>query len=586
MSASLSFIVDGIIVSALLGPNAMAAVNASMPVSQVFSMLAALFGIGAAGCISVAFGRRLREKADRDFSAAAVLLLITGVLLVVLQTVFFKQICGILLKNEAISPLIEAYYRNLVWGAPMLMLTPAIAHLMRAEGQAKLASAVILACNILNLIFDVVFIKFFGMGIGGASLATVAANITGIIVMFARYVMTSKRTVHFRSDGILHEMGEVLRTGLPAAFGMGLLAVKINFINNLVSRLAGSGGVVAFSICISCLMFMSMFISGAAQTMMPILGIYYGERDRAGVKFTVRKALTVLMICAGISLVILEAAPQLLLMVYGIKDAGVAAIVEPAIRIFSVSLPGTALSFLLLYYYMTVEKRSLSTVISLVNGLIAIIPCALLLSSFMGITGVWVAFSAAEVITIGVVLILEKGKLFDLPEWQDRELLGLSCDGDTIREAVRGLHDGLMRIMAQEGASGQEGSEAQGRSSGQEGSEAQDRSSGPYSGSKTALLITIAAEEIMENSREYNNGKPLQYDLLLRRTNEGLMLSITDNGKAFDPLIYTKQEETSDLFAVDHIRMLRSISKKVDYHRVIGLNKTYAYIGDSKEANT
>ena len=552
MSSSLSFIVDGIIVSALLGPTAMAAVNASMPVSQVISMLAALIGIGAAGCISVSFGRRMREKADRDFSAAAVMIVVTGILLVVLQAVFFDRICGILLRNEAISPLIRDYYRNIVWGAPIMMLTPAIAHVMRAEGQAKSASMVILVCNILNLVFDVIFIRFFGMGIGGASLATVTANIAGVIAMCAVYICTPKRTVHFRFDGILHEMAEVLRTGLPAAFGMGLLAVKINFINNLVSGIAGSGGVVAFSICISCLMFMSMFISGAAQTMMPILGIYYGERDRAGVKFVVRRAVKILMICAAVSVIILEAAPQLLLLIYRIQDAAAADIVKTAVRLFSISLPGTALSFLLLYYYMTVERRTLSTVISVVNGLAAIIPCALLLSKMMGITGVWLAFTAAELVTIGTVLLLEKGKLFALPNWEDRELMSLSADGNTIREAAHQLHGGL---------------------------------AGCGTGRGTALQITIAAEEIMENSREYNEGKTIQYDVLLRQTNEGLMLSVTDNGKAFDPLIYTKQETEEDLFEIDHIRMLKSISKRVDYHRVIGLNKTYAYIAESKEAD-
>ena len=72
--------------------------------------------------------------------------------------------------------------------------------------------------------------------------------------------------------------------------------------------------------------------------------------------------------------------------------------------------------------------------------------------------------------------------------------------------------------------------------------------------------------------------------MLLRVLNEGLMLSVTDNGKAFDPTIYTRQEEDLDRYAVDHIRMLLSISKSVDYHRVIGLNKTCAIItGRNKE---
>ena len=93
-------------------------------------------------------------------------------------------------------------------------------------------------------------------------------------------------------------------------------------------------------------------------------------------------------------------------------DEAVRALVIRAVRIFAFSLAGTALNFLLLYFYMAVEKRWLSTVISVVNGLAAIVPCALLLSMIWGIDGVWTAFSAAELFTLLAVLILEKGRLF------------------------------------------------------------------------------------------------------------------------------------------------------------------------------
>ena len=169
MATSLSFIVDGIIVSVLLGENAMAAVNACLPVSQIISMAAALFGLGASGRISVAFGRRERDAANRAFTALLTLLLCGGILLTAAQLALFAPITRLLLKNETLAPLISEYYRTLAWGTPFMLLMPAIAHLMRAEGQAKLASSVILIGNAANLILDVVFIRVFQMGIGGAS---------------------------------------------------------------------------------------------------------------------------------------------------------------------------------------------------------------------------------------------------------------------------------------------------------------------------------------------------------------------------------------------------------------------------------
>ena len=542
MATSLSFIVDGIIVSVLLGENAMAAVNACLPVSQIISMAAALFGLGASGRISVAFGRRERDAANRAFTALLALLLCGGILLTAAQLAFFAPITRLLLKNETLAPLISEYYRTLAWGTPFMLLMPAIAHLMRAEGQAKLASSVILIGNAANLILDVVFIRVFQMGIGGASLATVCSNILGVLLI-GRYFFTPRRTVRIQPQGLVKEIPEVLRTGLPAAFGTGLVAVKINIINNLTSNLEGSAGVVAFSICMSCLMFMSMFISGASQSMMPLLGVYYGERDYDGARMVVRRAVTVLAFCAAAALALLEAAPELLLRLYRIEDPAVSAVVVRAVRIFSLSLPGTALSFLLLYFYMTTGKRNLSTLISVVNGLVAIVPCAWLFSRLWGLTGIWAAFPVTEVITLVMVFCLERGRLFALPSVESTVLLSLSADQTQIQAACTQLHDKLL---------------------------------GQGLDSSAALFLEVAAEEIMENSAEHSGGGSVQYDLLLRRGEGELMLSVADNGKAFDPLVYS--ESDGDRYRMDHIRMLQAISTKVEYQRVIGLNKTCAYI--------
>ena len=206
----------------------------------------------------------------------------------------------------------------------------------------------------------------------------------------------------------------------------------------------------------------------------------------------------------------------------------------------------------MLYFYKTVEKRWLATLISVLEGLAVILPCAWALSRLMGLTGVWLAFIATELVTMGVVFCVERGRLFACPKWEDRELLSLSADESEIQKAAEAVQAELL-------AQGMDG--------------------------RTALIIAIAAEEIMENSREYNGARPIRYDVLLRALDGGWMLCVTDSGAAFDPTIYTRQEEASDRYAIDHIRMLRAISRQVDYHRVIGLNKTCVTVADPVPAS-
>ena len=54
------------------------------------------------------------------------------------------------------------------------------------------------------------------------------------------------------------------------------------------------------------------------------------------------------------------------------------------------------------------------------------------------------------------------------------------------------------------------------------------------------------------------------------------MISFCDDGPEFDPTVY--QPEEKDCYAIDNIMMLRAISPKMEYQRVIGLNKTTIFL--------
>ena len=548
MSASLSFIVDEIIVGSLLGATCLAAVHACVPISQLISTFGALFGLGAASSISVALGRRETERANRLFTAMLILTVCSGVLFAVLQAVFMNGLSRILLSDASAEGYIAAYYRNLVWGTPFMLFLTVLCHLMRAEGCAKLTSVAVVSTNALNLVFDIIFIRVFNMGISGASLVTVLANIVGLLLSMI-YVLGKRRTVRIRFKGAIGEIPLILKTGISTALGVGLIAIKIMFINNLVSRLQGAAGVAAFSVCTNCLMFISMFISGSSQTMVPILGVYYGERDFTGARIAVRRARIVLAICVAAGLILLEAAPGMIASLFGMHDETIRVLVVHAVRIFSFSLIGTALNFLLMYFYMAVEKRWLSTIISVMNGLAAIVPCALLLSMLMGIDGVWLSFSAAEIITLLVVLILEKGKLFRIenvrskkesPKELPQELLQFSADRSTVLQASEQMQKTLIKCGVDE---------------------------------KKAVFTAIAVEEIMMNSIEHSAAKTVRFDVIIRAAANDLLLSVTDDGNPFDPLVY--HCERQEPYVTDHIGMIRSVAASVDYKRLIGLNKTY-----------
>lgn len=408
MTLTMSIVVDSIIVGNMLGADALAAVNLVMPLIMAYNTVAVCLGLGAATLISIAKGRRDPDYANSVFTTVLFFLAVIGLLLLACQVTFIDQINQILTREPSLRPLVKSYVHVLMYGTPLIVIVPGLAYCLRVDGQVKLASTVLIVANLVNLALDLVYMGPLHMGIAGSSLATVSGYFIGALCLLP-YVFSKTRTLHLvpgaltRMSELLSQLGTIVKTGFPAAMGSILITFKILSINHIVLAVADKSGMVAFSVCISCLSFVSMFISGAAQAMTPIVGVLYGEKDYTGVRFVVRRAFMTLMIASIAATVLLEIFPAQILELFGVRQATDMALGIPAIRIFSLSLIGTSTTFLSMYYYMTIGRTKLSTAIAVVQGA-AVVPIALVLSSVMDIFGVWIAFSLAEIVTIIMIV--------------------------------------------------------------------------------------------------------------------------------------------------------------------------------------
>ena len=408
MTTTMSIVVDSIIVGNMLSEDALAAVNLVAPVIMVYTSVAVLLGFGAATVISVSFGKRQTEYANEIFTAAVMGMLVVSILLTLVQAWDLDAMTGLLTREATLAPLVRDYLHVLVYGSPVIIVPLGLVYCLRADGSVKLASAMLIVSNLVNLALDLVYMGPLEMGIAGSSLATVSGYAAGAVLLFA-YASSKERNLQFsravlfRCRDMMNHIRTIAVTGSPAAMSSILFTVKILAINTMVQHVAGKTGMIAFSVCLSCLSFVSMFISGAAQAMTPIVGFLYGEGDYAGVRFVVKRAVQVLFV-SGIGVVaLLEGFPGTVLHLFGVRDAAVIAAGIPAVRLFALSLAGTCYTFLAMYYYMTIGRRGLSTAISIVQGVAVLIPAAYILSRILGPEGIWIAFSLAEIATLVMI---------------------------------------------------------------------------------------------------------------------------------------------------------------------------------------
>ncbi len=555
VSTSMGIIVDSIIVGNMLGPNPMAGVNLCMPVLQMFFTLAALIGIGASTLIAIALGRRDSERANSLFTTSLLALLLIALLLTAAAP-WAGGIARWLTPDETLQPLAGAYLQVVFWGNGLILLVTAFTYILRTDGMVRLSSAILIVANVINLGLDVVFIGPCRMGIAGSALATVCGYAGGALMLIG-YARSKQRTLRLnlhtgRISRLFRQAGEIVRSGSPAALSGALVAVKVFCINLLVGIIAGSQGVVVFTVCLSCLSFVSMFVGGTAGTMMPILGTLYGERDYLGIRLIFNYTLRFGMLTTGCIVLLFEFLPATVFSLFGVTDPALLAIGVPSLRLFAVSLFGMTVTYLMMYYFMTTQRSTIALTLSVLEGIAIIVPLAWLLSAAMGITGIWVAYILAEAGALGVLYWLTRrerkrsaGRFPDmlLIERSGPELL-YDISLKATRENASGMSAEAMAVLESNGLRREQ-----------------------------AVKAGIALEEIVDNTARYapNRKRSVNVDVRISSVDDELLIAVRDDGAFFNPVEYSPGEKEFD---IDSILLLKALSSSLSYNRVLALNQT------------
>ena len=370
-----------------------------------------LFGLGASTIISYAKGKNDKASADKTFTVAFIALLFLSAVLMTVQFLLLDPIASIFTSIPELKNELLLYYIPVIAGTPFSLLLPSAVHCIRSDGRPNFASNLIILSNAVNLVMDIVLMGPFHMGIIGSSIATVIGNIIAFFVMLTHF-KDRRNTLHFDFSVFQNikeffvKLGLLFATGVSGALGTLLITVKMFYLNSMVQNEAGKNGMVAMSVISMCQIFVSAFVTGASQTMIPIVSVLLGEKDFTGIQYAFKKAVLILLTASVAIMLIIEGMPEFVAQMFGDKTAQEMLFAVPALRISSLSFPGLALSFLLMYYFMATKKKFLSLTISIVNGIAIIVPCAYVLNEIFGITGIWLTLVAAQYGTLLFIAVM------------------------------------------------------------------------------------------------------------------------------------------------------------------------------------
>ena len=566
MSAQLGVVLDGVIVSYLLSAGAMASVGASMPLNQIAASLSVMISVGAVGHITTALGLGEKDKASRIFSTVCALSLSIGILLTVFLFMFSTELSALVSPESSMAQGCYDYLHVLLFRFPFSISLMVMCDIVRSDGMAKLSSHSVMIQQCANIIMDFVFIRYFGLGLEGAALATVLSDVAGLSYILWIYSRSKERTFRLFSpisEGIVKFIArtfEIFRTGLPATFGMVCVALKVWCIYQILGSTGGAGATEIYAACMLYLSLLSMFVLGANDSAYPILGVLYGEKDYRSIRMFMRYIFRFSLMIIGFFVVLSFLFPREFLILFRLPN-DLAMSGATAVRLFSVSLVGVAMTFITIYYYTGVKQNTAGNILSLTEGFFAVIPAAWVFSRLWGEIGAWLALVFAEIAGIIATWIYVKykcahsgGKLSDfyLIETNGSELLYDVSLKATESDAAK-LSQESISVLETHGMN-----------------------------HLTAMKVGIALEEITVNMSVIN-AKPVDFDVRILDIGGEILLALRDNGKEFNPTEYQPSAEEEADYHSDRIMVLRALADDIKYDRVLSLNQTLITINISKK---
>ena len=293
-------IVDRIFIGRIpaVGTAALGAVGLCFPVIILVTGFTNMFGLGGSPLFAMENGRRNPGKAASILNSAFRLEILTGLIIMVVGELLAPQILRIFGATEKELIYSVPYLRIYLIGTVAAMLSTGMNPYLNAQGFATLGMMTVLIGAVSNLILDPILIFVLGLGVSGAAIATVIAQILSALFVL-RFLLGPQNDFRLRRE-LQIPTGEESSTAIfPHAkdiIGLGMAPFIMQVTNSLVSiacnqvlmAVGGAMYVSVMTIVNSVRQILDTPIMAIADGSSPVISFSYGAQKPDEVKKAIR----------------------------------------------------------------------------------------------------------------------------------------------------------------------------------------------------------------------------------------------------------------------------------------------------------
>ena len=529
---SLSEFADSMLVSNLLGANAMAIIQLGFPFVMIASTACILIGNGGSTLYSIALGEHNRDKAGSIFTLSMIFALFLGLSIYILEVCFFNPLADFVCKDEALISEFKSYLFVLLFSSPVFILFLAFVFFLPASGAPVLATLIHIIANVVNILMDYVYIHIFNLGVKGAAWATLTGYITAIIfTAFALKFLHVDIRIHRPGKKDFSFIKNIAVTGSPFSINQLGFAIKFSFFNTFVAALGGTTALVAFSLCVQSISIVTIFIGAALQATMPLVALLHGQKDFQGEKRLLRISYITQFIFSSVCAVYFIFFSKSFAFLYDIKSGDAHTLAVYALKIFALQYFIRGFYIIFMPYLQILGHKIYSILISVFDGFAGNILLSLILCKFIGLDGIWWSFPLTAVFLFAFFLIVNR-KIQKKPENPPVIDITVVNNDSDISEVSKKAQDAFIKAGLD---------------------------------SKTALKAAILIEETAVFTKK-RTGKNGYLDILTAFYEDRVEIDFRSIGATGNI------EEKTENDIEENIRFLESLSDKIQYDFIMGMS--------------
>lgn len=399
-------LVDAIYIGQCCGPSAIAAVALVFPIMNLTVAVGAMVGLGCAALSSIALGQQDFDRAFRVLGHCVVISVISGVMIGWLPAPFLEEMLVLFGASEATIQPAYDFMMVLLLGFPITGSFMNLNHVMRASGYPGRAMVSLLISMVVNVVCAHLFIYEFQWGMVGAGLATIVAQLVGIVWVLAHFMQKSS-VLHFKR-GIYKLCGPILRRicliGLPPCLLNVCGCVVVVVYNHMLLRCEGDMGVGALGIINRVLFLFVMVMMGITQGMQPIAGYNLGMGNIARVKRVLYYAMAAATVITTTGWLFMELIPrELVLLFVKETDEDSRRLVEISVtgmRVMALVFPLVGSQIVISNFFQSIGRPVMSIFLNLTRQCFMLLPLLLILPRYWGTVGVWASQAIADMLSV------------------------------------------------------------------------------------------------------------------------------------------------------------------------------------------